>query len=86
MARNDDADWDDFDPEFDEDPDEDEDDESEPTVECPYCSRSIHEDAQRCPYCEQYISEDDRPPERRPWWIVLGVIVCLYVVYRWIVP
>ncbi len=54
------------------------------TVPCPSCKRPIHEDAQRCPYCEHYISEEDRPPQRKPWWIVGGVLVCLYLVYRWV--
>jgi hypothetical protein len=58
----------------------------EPTVPCPYCKREIHEDAQRCLYCEQYISEEDAPPPRRSWWIMAGVVACLYAVYRWIVP
>jgi hypothetical protein len=76
--RNDDADCD-----FEEDDDYGDDD-SEPTVPCPYCRREIHEDAQRCPYCERYISDEDAPPSRKPVWIVIGVLVCLYVVYRWI--
>jgi hypothetical protein len=63
----------------------DDDDDDEPTIPCPHCRREIHEDAQRCPYCEQYISSEDAPV-RKPWWLVLGVGVCLYVVYRWIVP
>jgi hypothetical protein len=58
----------------------------EPTVPCPYCKREIPEDAPRCPYCEHYISEEDPPPSRKPWWIILGVVLGLYVVYRWIVP
>jgi hypothetical protein len=57
--------------------------EDEPTVACPYCRKEIHEDAQRCPYCEQYISKEDRPASRKPWWILVGVIVCLYIIYRW---
>ena len=70
----------------DDDIDEDyvDDDDESSTVTCPYCRREIHEDAQRCPYCEHYISDEDRPTERKPWWIVLGVIVCLYIVLRWI--
>ena len=60
------------------------DDESE-TVPCPYCKRQIHEDAERCPYCEQYISAEDAPPGRKPWWIIIGALLCLYVIYRWIV-
>jgi hypothetical protein len=61
-------------------------DDDEPTVPCPYCKRLIHEDAQRCPHCESYISEEDRPASPRPWWIILGVLLGLYVVYRWIAP
>lgn len=79
-------DWDD-DPEIEYDPEEeygsDDDDNDEPTLPCPYCRREILEDAERCPYCEHYIAKEDRPPERKPWWVVLGVIACLYVVYRW---
>ncbi len=60
-------------------------DDDEATVPCPYCKREIHEDAQRCPYCEHYISDEDAPPSRKPWWIIAGVIVCLYIVLRWMV-
>jgi hypothetical protein len=60
-------------------------DESEAaTIPCPYCRRQIHEDSQRCPYCEQYVTEEDALPTRKPWWLLIGVFVCLYVVYRWI--
>jgi hypothetical protein len=55
------------------------------TVPCPYCQRGVYEDAERCPHCEQYLGEEDAPPGRKPWWLVLGVLVCLYLVYRWIV-
>lgn len=58
----------------------------EATIPCPYCRRQIHEDAQRCPWCEQYISAEDAPPTPKPWWILLGALAGLYVVYRWIVP
>jgi hypothetical protein len=60
------------------------DDDEEATAPCPYCKRDIHEDAVRCPYCEQYLSEEDEAPARKPWWLILGVLVCLYLVYRWI--
>ncbi len=61
------------------------DDEDELTVPCPHCQRPIHEDAPRCPYCGNYITEEDAPPTRKPWWLVVGALLCLYVVYRWIV-
>jgi hypothetical protein len=54
------------------------------TIPCPYCRREIHEQSQRCPCCEQYISQEDAPPGRKPWWLIAGVVACLYVVYRWI--
>jgi hypothetical protein len=77
--------WDDdpglaYDPEDVDWPDEDD---EEPTIPCPYCRREIHEDSQRCPYCEKYVSEEDAPSARKPWWIIIGVVACLYVVYRW---
>jgi hypothetical protein len=73
--------YDDLDDEDDFDEDEGDD---EPTIPCPYCRRQIHEDAQRCPYCEQYISDEDAPAVRKPWWIIVGVIVCLLLALRWI--
>jgi hypothetical protein len=59
--------------------------EGEPTVPCPYCRREIHEESQRCPYCEQYISQEDAPPSRKPGWWIAGVLLCLLVVYLWII-
>jgi len=76
-----DDDWDD---DIDDDVDDQEfDDDDEPTVPCPWCREEIHEDAQRCPHCGEYISEEDAPAARKPWWIVVGVVACLYLVYRW---
>ena len=77
LRRDRDDDWED-----DESPEDDDDDDY--TVPCPYCKRPIHEDAQRCPYCEHYLSEEDAPPARKPWWIIVGAVICLYAVYRWV--
>lgn len=73
----DDSDWED------EDFEESTDDE-EPCISCPNCQKQIHEDSQRCPYCETYISAEHVRTSRKPW-LILGVVLCLYVVYRWIV-
>jgi hypothetical protein len=59
-------------------------DDGDDTVPCPYCKRAIPEDTPRCPYCENYLSEEDVPPARKPWWIIVGALLCLYAVYRWI--
>ena len=69
---------------WDDDEDGDEDGDEDTTIPCPYCRRQIHEESQRCPYCGNYISKEDSVPARKPWWIIIGVIIALYVVYRWI--
>jgi uncharacterized paraquat-inducible protein A len=74
--REDDDAWDD------DDIDTEEADES--TITCDYCREEIHEDSQRCPHCGTYISEEDSPPTRKPWWIYVGVAICLLIVYLWI--
>jgi hypothetical protein len=62
------------------------DDDEEPCIPCPHCQREILEESERCPYCGHYVSREDAPPRRKPLWLVIGVVACLYVVYRWIVP
>jgi predicted nucleic acid-binding Zn ribbon protein len=55
------------------------------TIPCPHCGEAIYDDAERCPHCENYISEEeDTQPSRKPWWIIVCTLLCLYAVYRWI--
>lgn len=76
MAREDD-DWaDDNVEDWDEDSDEE-------TYPCPYCGADVYEDAERCPICERYLSDENAPPQSRPWWIVIGVIVAMGLVCLW---
>jgi hypothetical protein len=79
--------YDDIDDDWEDDYDDDIDteDDSEPTVPCPHCRREIHEDSPRCPYCEEYISTLDSTGVK-PWWIYLGVGVCLFIVCLWMFP
>ena len=68
-----------------EDPEPPDYDDEEPCIPCPHCRRDILEESERCPYCEHYISKEDAPG-RKPIWLVIGVVACLYAVYRWVVP
>jgi len=79
----DDEEWDDADEDWRSSIEDDDSDEEGSTVPCPYCNRPIPEDVLRCPYCENYISDEDVPPDRKPWWIIMGVLACLYIIYRW---
>jgi hypothetical protein len=54
------------------------------TVPCPYCGCEVYEDAERCPSCEHYLSSEDSPPGRKPWWLIVGVLICLAAIARWI--
>jgi len=76
--RTDEDDWDDG--------ETDSDDDDSATVACPYCERQIYDGSLQCPYCKNYISDADQPSGQKPWWIVVGVLVCLYMAFRWIAP
>ena len=71
----------DDDPEAPDEPDDLDEDETEP---CPYCRRPVYDDAEQCPSCGNYLSREDAP-RRRPWWLVVGVMVCLAVVLGWVI-
>jgi uncharacterized paraquat-inducible protein A len=82
--------WEDPDDEWDEDLDPEDDEsprrgaEPEPTVRCPHCHQGIYEDTPRCPHCGSYLADDDSLLVRKPWWILIGVAICLYLVYQWL--
>ena len=50
---------------------------------CPHCLAVMHEETERCPACGLYLSREDMPAQR-PWWVVLGVLLCLGVTLFWI--
>lgn len=58
-------------------------DDDDGVVPCPYCGADMLEDSPRCPECGNYISDEDRPPERKPPWIVVGIVVCLVIALAW---
>lgn len=66
--------------------DEDEvwdDEDDDHVVPCPYCGADMLEDSPRCPACGKYISDEDRPPEKKPPWILVGIVVCLVIALAW---
>jgi hypothetical protein len=81
----DNTEWDADDSDWEDENLDDSTDDDEPCVACPHCQKQIHEDSQRCPYCENYITAEDVRESRKPWFLIIGVGLCLYVVYHWIV-
>lgn len=62
----------------------DDDDDLEGTaVPCPHCRQEVHEDASWCRHCANFIAREVAPEGPRPWWLLLGVLACLYAVYHW---
>ncbi len=72
----------DDDDELGDDDEADDDDDDDHTVSCPHCLEPTYEDAERCAGCGAYLSREDAP-KRHPWWLVVGVIVCLALVLGW---
>jgi hypothetical protein len=58
-------------------------DDDDTTMPCPHCGEDVYDDAEQCPSCGQYLSREDAPATVRPWWIVIGVAVCLVIVVLW---
>jgi hypothetical protein len=66
----------------DQDPDEGADDED--SIVCPFCKRSLHEDADVCPRCGNFIGGDDAPRPHLPMYIWIGVILAGLCVLTWV--
>ena len=54
------------------------------TVVCPFCNRSLHEDADVCPRCGNFVGGDDAPRPRVPVFIWIGVILAGLCVLTWV--
>ena len=53
--------------------------------DCPYCGKSVYENADRCPHCGSFISFEDAPRHPKAW-IIVGVVVCvMLVLIVWVV-
>jgi predicted nucleic acid-binding Zn ribbon protein len=65
--------------------DEDQPDESaeDYTSECPVCGEPIYDDADICPHCGDFIYHDTHNPwrGRNLWWVVLGLLGIISVVF-----
>jgi hypothetical protein len=71
-------DWEEENEEFDSGEEEDD------TVPCPNCRREIYEEAERCPYCGNYITAEEPGSSVKPWWFVVGFLLCMAIVLMWI--
>lgn len=58
-------------------------DDDDATLPCPDCGAVIYESADRCPKCGHHISPGRAWRERKPWWLVAGVVLCLLIVLSW---
>ena len=67
-----------------EDPDESDQDDSEgpDLIPCPYCKKSIHDQAEWCHHCGKYISREDQPPGVG-FWVMAGLMVLLMIAMVW---
>jgi hypothetical protein len=54
------------------------------TAPCLYCGEQMLEDAPQCPACGKYISAEDLPPQQKPSWVIVGVVLCLIVMLVWL--
>ena len=52
-------------------------------IDCPHCGREIY-DAACCPFCNEYVTDEAAVARPKPWWLVFGVVVCLFVIYHWV--
>ena len=50
---------------------------------CPYCLAVLYEESTRCSHCGMLLSQDGIS-SRKPWWVILGVLICLAVSIYWI--
>jgi len=67
----------------DDDPDDAWDDDDDGTTPCPYCGEEMLEDSPRCPACGRYQSAEDRPPQQKPAWVIVGIVVALVIALAW---
>jgi hypothetical protein len=52
---------------------------------CPHCLAVIWDDSERCPACGRYLS-DEETSRRHPWWVMMGIVICLALALYWIWP
>jgi hypothetical protein len=66
-------------------PSSDDEEDDDDTMPCPYCRRGVYAEAERCPHCENYLSREDAPSAAKPWWIVIGLLLCLAIAFAWVI-
>lgn len=58
-------------------------DDDDTTIPCPHCGADIYDDAEQCPACGHYLTDEDAPAKPQPWWILIGVSICILIVIAW---
>ena len=74
----DDTEWDDA--EF----DDSEFDDDEPTIECSECGSEMLEIAHQCPRCGEIPTREFRPTTSQPRWVIFTALVCLGMLFWWL--
>ena len=73
-------DWDANDEGSDADWNNDEENEND-TETCSHCGADKFADSPQCPACGNYPSEEESTRVFKPWWIILGIVLSLIVMY-----
>jgi len=70
------------DPELPDESDMDDSDDPD-VVECPYCRKSISEEAEWCHHCGNYLSREDAP-RRVPLWVLAVAVFAALAALMWV--
>ncbi|MCX7395036.1 MAG: hypothetical protein NTW75_13035 [Planctomycetales bacterium] len=53
-------------------------------IDCPFCGKTMLEDAEYCPSCDRWLTSEGLPKQDPPLWIIIGIVLCLGITLTWI--